>query len=172
VEKFARITKLALLSILLLTPLAVAGPAEAASINSRSSTAHTDMPSASTTQSPGLARVGTRRVDEGGTTVRVCSPKKCVTAPASSFCPVSRSGCGILKFTPNSGYCSPSVGCVTIAGKNYTMVGDIVSASQRSAIGACLASLGLTAASASAGGPVGWAIAGLAVTAWGCSTIS
>lgn len=105
-------------------------------------------------------------------TVRVCAPKKCVDAPTSSYCPVSQGGCGQYRFTLNTGYCSPSVGCVTINGQNYTVVGEPTSASQRSAIGACLASLGLTAASASSGGPIGWAIAGVAVAIWGCSTIA
>jgi hypothetical protein len=95
-----------------------------------------------------------------------------VNVPASSYCPVSRGGCGQFQFTPHNGFCSPSLGCVTIGGKNYNVTGAPTSAAQRSAIGACLSSLGLSAAAVSAGGPIGWAIAGMAVSLWGCAGIA
>lgn len=103
--------------------------------------------------------------------VKVCTPAKCITILASKYCPVSRGGCGSYVYTPYSGWCSSSIGCATINGSNY-LVSQSVSptAKQTSAASACAASLGLTVAAAAAGGPLGWTIAGVAVTVWGCST--
>lgn len=106
-------------------------------------------------------------------TRNVCTPKKCITVASSKYCPVTQSGCGNYRYKawPAGTYCSASVGCFTLGGKNYSAInGPRPTAAQQNATLACAASLGLAVTSFYTG-PLGWAVAGVAVAAWGCSTI-
>lgn len=103
-------------------------------------------------------------------TTRVCAGTKCVTVATSAVCSPSKASCVNGKWEKVTGYCSPSVGCVTIDGQNLHWVGKhrAPTAAELSAMRKCTVSLGLSIASAYAG-PGGWTIAGVAVSLWGCS---
>jgi len=103
---------------------------------------------------------------------KVCSPKKCVTIASSKYCPIS-SGCSkaMYKAWPAGVYCSASVGCFTIGGKNYSYIGGpIATRDQQIKAAQCAIGIGFTAVTAGAGGPVGVTVGGVILTAWGCLT--
>lgn len=101
-------------------------------------------------------------------TVKVCTPKKCVTVPVGSYCAPSKAGCTNGSWQAVTGYCSPSVGCVTIDGKNYRWVGTGLTAVNNINPTKCAASLGISVASIYYG--VNWpSVAGVAVSIWGCT---
>lgn len=101
---------------------------------------------------------------------KVCSPKKCVTIASSKYCPIS-SGCSkaMYKPWPTGVYCSSSVGCFTIGGKNYSYIGGpIATPEQQLKAAQCAIGIGFTAVTAGAGGPVGVTVGGVILTVWGC----
>lgn len=98
---------------------------------------------------------------------KVCAPKKCVTVSTSKICPPSKAACVSGKWAAVTGYCSPSVGCVTIDGKNYRWQGKNIPNVNSEKLFVCYASLGISGASIYAsGGVLSWG--GLALSAWGC----
>jgi len=104
-------------------------------------------------------------------TYKVCAPKgKCVYV--SRVC--KPGACGQLqtyKPWPAGMYCSSSVGCFTYKGVNYSYGGGPrPTAAQQAKIVQCAANLGFTWVVATAGGPVGWTIGGVALAVWGCAT--
>lgn len=103
--------------------------------------------------------------------VRVCAGNKCVVVPASKYCPPSRSSCVTGKWVKVYGYCSPSVGCVTIGGQNVRWQGRHrrPTAAELTSQRKCAAALGFSIAGVYAA-PGGWSIAGLGMTMWGCSS--
>ena len=105
-----------------------------------------------------------------GSTTRVCAGNKCVTVATSKVCKPSSKSCVNGQWLAVTGYCSPSVGCVTIDGKNLRWVGThkTPTAAEAAALRKCTASLGVSIAAAYAG-PGGWAIAGIAMSFWGCT---
>lgn len=100
-------------------------------------------------------------------TTKVCAPKKCVTVSTSKICPPSKASCVSGKWAAVTGYCSPSVGCVTIGGKNYRWQGKNMPSVNSEKLLVCYASLGIGGASVYASaGILSWG--GLALSAWGC----
>lgn len=107
----------------------------------------------------------------GGTRVRACAPKMCITGPASMYCPPSRSGCVKAGWVRYTGYCSSSVGCFSVAGLgNFVWdSGALHIPSNLNASRKCAASLGLSIASFYATGVNSWSVAGFAMSMWGCT---
>ncbi|NYI59155.1 hypothetical protein [Cellulomonas soli] len=99
--------------------------------------------------------------------VQICAPKKCVIIPESQYCPPTKASCVNGKWSPVTGYCSPSVGCVTIDGKNYRWIGSGLEAVNNVSAHKCAAGLGVSIIGLYTG-PLGVAILGAAVSIWGC----
>ena len=105
---------------------------------------------------------------------RVCAPAKCVWVEATRYCPPS-TGCGgltVLGPWPG-GYCSPSVGCVTMNGRQYKVSNYSTYNNQDAdAVVRCAVGLGLIAANAWTRGWSQRALLGAGMTTWGCGDLA
>lgn len=105
---------------------------------------------------------------------RVCAPAKCVWVEATRYCPPT-TGCGggvVLGPWPG-GYCSPSVGCVTMNGRQYKVTNwSTYNNKDADAVFRCAVGLGLIAANAWTRGYSQRALLGAGVTVWGCGDVA
>lgn len=88
------------------------------------------------------------------------------------YCPPTY-WCGKRAFVPwTGGYCSASVGCMSWRGRNYkvNIYPRADPARERAAL-RCLLGLGLSVATLVTRGPSRLGVAGLGLTAWGCSEL-
>ena len=106
---------------------------------------------------------------------RVCGSKKCIWVERTRYCPPD-TGCGqrVVMRPWSGGYCSSSVGCATINGRNYHVTtatnGDNWTREEVSKVVQCGAGVGLVVVDFWTRGFTKLALAGAGLTAWGCST--